>query len=72
MPRTILAHVSRSLGRLLSALFGWAVVGLFGQTSVWILVAATVPFAVGVVVADRAGGTLPPVLPSTAETPRAV
>jgi hypothetical protein len=31
--QTILALVSRSLGSIVSALFGWAVVALFGQTS---------------------------------------
>jgi hypothetical protein len=31
--QAVLALVSRSLGRMLSAVFGWAVVALFGQTS---------------------------------------
>ena len=31
--QALLALVSRSLGRILSAIFGWAVVALFGQTS---------------------------------------
>lgn len=31
--QALLALVSRSLGRILSAVFGWAVVALFGQTS---------------------------------------
>jgi hypothetical protein len=31
--QSLLALVSRSVGRLLSALFGWAVVALFGDTS---------------------------------------
>jgi hypothetical protein len=31
--QAVLALISRSLGSILSALFGWAVVALFGQTS---------------------------------------
>jgi hypothetical protein len=102
--QAVLALVSRSLGKVVAALFGWAVVALFGQTRprekiwlsvlvggaaawpilllgvawprvatavlafvplpavvpswsirlVWILLAALVPFAVGVAVAARA------------------
>jgi hypothetical protein len=116
--QALLALISRSLGRILSALFGWAVVALFGQTSgpekiwlsglvaaaaawpilllgvvwpriatavlafvplprtvpqwairlVWILLAATVPFMVGVVVAGRSRGIPPPVPGSGART----
>ncbi len=110
--QAVLALVSRSLGKIVAALFGWAVVALFGQTSpsekiwlsvlvggaaawpilllgvawprvatavlafvplpgavpswairlVWILLAALVPFALGVAMAARAGNrrsTLP-------------
>jgi hypothetical protein len=108
--QAVLALVSRSLGKVVAALFGWAVVALFGQTSprekiwlsilvggaaawpilllgvawprvatavlafvplpatvpswsvrlVWILLAALVPFAVGVAVAARAGSPRSP------------
>jgi hypothetical protein len=108
--QAIFALISRSLGRILSALFGWAVVALFGHTSsrekiwlsalvgaaaawpilllgiiwprvttvvlslvplpswlptwglrvVWILLAASVPFALGIAVATRSRAAAPP------------
>jgi hypothetical protein len=109
--QAILALLTRSLGRIVSALFGWAVVALFGHTSgreklwlsvlvgaaaawpilllgiavprvaalvlafvplsgsvpdwairaVWLGLALTVPFALGVAVAARSRGVGPPV-----------
>src|SRR4029450_370048 len=73
----LLALITRSLGSILSALFGWAVVALFGPTSsrekVWLSAlvgaAAAVPILVLGLIWPRVAGTLLPFAPLPAWIP---